>query len=202
MSASLPGDYFERLYAESDDPWRISDGWYEQRKRALTLAALPRPRFALGFEPGCSNGELTALLAKRCDRLIAWDVVDQAVSRTRTRAAGMDGVEVRTGSLPDDWPDEHADLIVLSEVGYYLVEADLVRAVNHAADRLADGGTLLAVHWRHDAPDYPLTGDQVHEVIATQAGLQRAGGYRDEDVVIDVFRRGSIPSVARQQRLL
>lgn len=202
MSASLPPDYFERLYARSDDPWRISDGWYEQRKRALTLAVLPRPRFEVAFEPGCSNGELTAALATRCDRLVAWDVVDDAVSRTRQRTATLPGVEVGAGALPDDWPDEQADLIVLSEVGYYLGEPELIRAVEQAIERLTAHGILLAVHWRHDAPDYPLTGDRVHELVAARPGLSRTAAYRDEDVLIEVFGPAEVPSVAREQGLL
>ncbi len=202
MSSTLRAGYFQRLYDESTDPWRISDGWYEQRKRALVLAALPLPRFSIGFEPGCGNGELTALLAERCDRLIAWDVIEAAVNRTRQRTMELPGVQVRTGGLPGNWPDETADLIVLSEVGYYLDEADLIRAVSQAKDRLVDGGTLLAVHWRHDAEDYPLTGDRVHEIIGAEAALRRQGRYRDEDVLIEVFRRGDATSVARVQGLL
>ncbi len=202
VSPSLPRRYFERMYGESVDPWLISDGWYEQRKRALVLAALPLPRFSVIFEPGCSNGELTVLLAARCDRLIAWDVVDAAVTRTRERTATMSGVEVREGGLPDDWPDEKADLIVLSEVGYYLDEADLTRAVDEATRHLVEGGSVLAVHWRHDAPDYPLSGDRVHDIIAASPNLARLGGYRDEDVLIDIFGHGDDESVARREGLL
>lgn len=202
MTASLPREYFERLYGESADPWRISDGWYERRKRALVLAALPSPRFSVVFEPGCSNGELTVELAARCDRLVAWDVVDAAVIRTRQRTATISGVEVRQAGLPDDWPDERADLIVLSEVGYYLAEADLTRAVDTATKHLVEGGTMLAVHWRHEAPDYPLSGDRVHEIITAAPRLARLGGYRDRDVLIDVFRRGDHESVAQREGLL
>ena len=202
MSPSLPGSYFERLYGGSADPWRISDGWYERRKRAVVLAVLPLPRFAVAFEPGCGNGELTVELAARCDRVVAWDVVDAAVTRTRERTVAMSGVDVRTGGLPDDWPDEQADLVVLSEVGYYLDEDDLSRAVGEAMKRLVRGGTLLAVHWRHDAPDYPLSGDRVHEIITAAPGLARLGGYGDQDVLIDVYRFGDDESVAHQDGLL
>ena len=40
--ASLTVDYFDRVYASSDDPWGFASRWYERRKRQLTMASLPR----------------------------------------------------------------------------------------------------------------------------------------------------------------
>ena len=82
---SLGPEYFEDLYARHADPWGFADRWYEQRKRALLLASLPRPRFARAFEPGCSIGVLTAELAPRCDALLATDVAEGALSAARER---------------------------------------------------------------------------------------------------------------------
>ncbi|MEO6885008.1 MAG: SAM-dependent methyltransferase [Jatrophihabitantaceae bacterium] len=198
MSPSLPAEYFNNLYADSDDPWQISTGWYEQRKRALVMASLPREHYRLGFEPGCSNGDLTVLLADRCDRFVAWDVAEAAVARARQRSANQPSVEIRRGALPDDWPAEQADLIVLSETGYYLDATDLECAIDRAADLLVPGGTLVAVHWRHPATDYPLRGDQVHEHIGAHDALAHLGGYHDADFLLDIWTHGSAPSVAQQ----
>ena len=44
MSVATP--YFDRLFADNDDPWAFRQRWYERRKRALTLALLTRPRYA------------------------------------------------------------------------------------------------------------------------------------------------------------
>ena len=57
---SLQAEYFDHLYADSSDPWQISSGWYEDRKRAVMAAVLPRRHYRLAFEPGCGNGVLTA----------------------------------------------------------------------------------------------------------------------------------------------
>ena len=59
---NVAAEYFEAMYRESQDPWSLSTRWYERRKYALTVAALPRARYRSAFEPGCSVGELSALL--------------------------------------------------------------------------------------------------------------------------------------------
>lgn len=59
------------------------------------------------------------------------------------------------------------------------------------ARRDADRGA-----WRHPVADYPLSGDRTHHIIAATTGLHHLGGYRDADVVIDVFTTGSARSVA------
>jgi hypothetical protein len=61
---------------------------------------------------------------------------------------------------------------------------------------LASGATVLAAHWRHAVADYPMTGDQVTELIGATDGLHHLGGYRDTDVVIAVFDTASADSVA------
>ncbi|EPN67648.1 methyltransferase, partial [Pseudomonas syringae pv. actinidiae ICMP 19101] len=62
---SVADSYFDELFRNNDDPWAFKQRWYERRKRALTLAALPRERYRAIFEPGCANGELSADLAER-----------------------------------------------------------------------------------------------------------------------------------------
>jgi protein-L-isoaspartate O-methyltransferase len=116
----LDDEYFERIYQEAEDPWGFATRWYEQRKYALTLAALPRERYRRAFEPGCSFGVLSELLAVRCDALIASDLVASVSARAAQRLRHFDHVRVDTGAIPDVWPEGHFDLIVLSEVAYYL----------------------------------------------------------------------------------
>ena len=121
---TLPPEYFDDRYATNPDPWGFEDRWYEKRKYALTLAALPRPRYRRGFEAGCSNGVLTEQLAARCDQLVACDVAASAVNSARSRLAGGD-VDVIQGGIPNQWPEGPFDLIILSEVGYYLDQRDM-----------------------------------------------------------------------------
>ncbi|WP_431473403.1 PIG-L deacetylase family protein [Ornithinimicrobium sp. W1665] len=64
---------FEDLHAREEDPWEVRTSWYERRKRALTLAALPHERYAVGVEVGCSVGALADDLLGRCDAVVAVD---------------------------------------------------------------------------------------------------------------------------------
>jgi trans-aconitate methyltransferase len=173
---TLPESYFDDLYAASPDPWGFASRWYEQRKRALTLALLPAPRYASAFEPGCSIGVLTRELATRCDDLLATDVSAAAVHATRARCADLPHVRVEQGGLPVGWPPDVPDLVVLSEVAYYL-EAHEAREV---ARRAARSDTVLAVHWRHHVADYPLGGDEVHKMLGEAAA---------DDLISDVWSR-------------
>lgn len=198
-----PG-YFESMYADSADPWGFDERWYERRKYALTLAALPRPHYRRAFEPGCSIGVLTVQLARRCDRVVASDVVPRALASAhdRVRREGLaDRVELGRASILDPWPAGTFDLVVLSEVLYYLTPADLGTVLARAVDSLEEGGTLVAVHWQHSVPDYPQTGRAVHHAVAASDGLHRVGSYRDADFHLDVYTRGATASVAAAEGL-
>jgi predicted O-methyltransferase YrrM len=202
VSTRLPDDYFDHMYATADDPWQLATRWYEQRKYAITLALLPNPRYGHAFEPGCSIGTLTVLLLLRCDHVTAVDVADAAVrsADARLRQAGCrDRVTLARSSLDAVWPPGPFDLLVLSEVAYYLQPDALARILRRECARLQPGANVVAAHWRHAVADYPLTGDAAHAVIARTPGLTSLGCYRDRDVIVEVFGTGDGRSVAARE---
>lgn len=196
---SLPPAYFERLYAGDDDPWGFGDRWYEQRKRAVTLAALTCPRYGSAFEVGCSIGLLTQALAGRCDQVLAVDVSTRALELATGRVADAGNVVLERRAVPDDWPSgRRFDLVVLSEVGYYLDAAELVRLADLAVRSLTPDGELLLCHWRHEVADYPLLGDEVHEQLRSRTDLEVAVSHVEPDFRLDVLvAAGRDASVAR-----
>ena len=186
---TLPGDYFDALYARHDDPWGFESRWYERRKRALTLASLPAERYASALEIGCSIGVLTEQLAQRCDSLLSTDVSSAALQRARERLAGTSIVRFELADDATPLPDGPFDLIVLSEVGYYFTLGVLERVLDDAVDALSAGGTFVACHWRHQVDDYALTGDEVHTAIATalDGRMTRMVRHEEDDFLLDVY---------------
>jgi SAM-dependent methyltransferase len=193
-----PG-HFREKYAASPDPYQLASRWYEARKYAITVALLPRERYGTAFEPGCSIGVLTTQLAVRCGTLLACDAIPDAVTSARARTAGLPGVRVEQRVVPRQWPPGSFDLIVLSELLYYYDDADLGQVLTLGTGALRPGGHLLAVHWRHPAPDHPRTGDDVHQVLAGHPALARLARYRDPDFTAEVHARadGDRRSVAQ-----
>lgn len=157
-------DHFEQLYARDPDPWRFATSDYERDKYAATLAALPDQRFASGFEVGCSIGVLTRQLAARCDALLAVDVAESALAQARARCADLPGVQVERMVVPGDWPEGALDLVVFSEVLYYLGIPGLHLAARRTLDSLRPGGCVLLVNW-HGPTDGACTGDEAAELF-------------------------------------
>lgn len=167
---SLPPEYFEAIYARDPDPWRFAESAYEQAKYAATLAALARPQYGRVLEVGCSIGVLTRDLAPRCGRLLALDAAAAPLEAARARCAELPQVGFRQMLVPQDWPVAEGpfDLILLSEVVYYLDAADVGRLAARVRDSLAPGGEVLLVHWT-GATDYPLSGDAATEIFLAEA---------------------------------
>ncbi len=197
---SLARDFFDRFYTGRADPWGFESRWYEERKRAVLLASLPRPRFRAALEIGCSTGVLTAEVASRADRVVGVDVADAPLAAARRRLGPE--VELLRLDTPDEWPEGEFDLVVLSEVLYYYGREDLDRALDRAVGSLADDGVLVACHWRHDVPEYPLAGDEVQARVVARPELGVVAHHEEEDFLLDVLARRPARSVARETGLV
>ncbi|MEO3930672.1 SAM-dependent methyltransferase [Micromonosporaceae bacterium B7E4] len=188
----MPQEHFDRLYAENPDPWDFATSWYERRKYALTVASLPKRRYRSGFEVGCSVGELTRLLAPRCEKLLAVDCAALAVSRARGAVADLAHVKVGHASVPDYLPDDSYDLIVASEVLYYFSADDLQRLLDGLLARLEPGGDIIAAHLRAGDLRHGYDGHNVHSRLASHPALTRIVRHEDEGFVLDVLRHRDI----------
>jgi 2-polyprenyl-3-methyl-5-hydroxy-6-metoxy-1,4-benzoquinol methylase len=176
------------MYALDPDPWNFATSAYERRKYELTVAALPKKHFVSVFEPGCSIGVLTELLAPLSEQLLATDIIPDALERAVVRLRQFENVVVECRAIPEEWPSQQFDLVVFSEIAYYFDAPTLRRIVDLAVDSTIPGSHILAVHWRGET-DYPLTGDDAHVVIDENVRLSRVSHHVEDAFVLDLWIR-------------
>lgn len=166
MKKTLPTEYFEKIYAANEDPWNFSSSRYEAEKYNATLDALPREKYASAFEIGCSIGVLTEKLAAKCAKLLSVDVSEKALAQAKKRCANLPNVRFEIINAAKDFPNEKFDLILISEVGYYLSKPDWQNLMLNIFGHLNENGQAALVHWTPFVHDYPQTGDEIHDSFA------------------------------------
>ncbi|WP_448089947.1 class I SAM-dependent methyltransferase [Pseudomonas azerbaijanoccidentalis] len=186
---SVSPEYFQKMFDASDDPWSFRTRWYEKRKRELTLASLPRQRYQRVFEPGCANGELSALIAERSDSLLCQDINEKAVQLAQHRLSNVPHARVDLGRVPHDWPEGTFDLIVLSEVGYFLDSSEWNRVIENTLLSLSPEGGVLACHWLHPIEGCSQDGRAVHEALSDGLRLHRLVRHEETDFLLEYWSR-------------
>ncbi len=142
-------DGWERAFA-LPDPWAY-DSDYEAVKYTQTLAFLPEVVAADALEIACAEGHFTVRLAPRVSRLTAVDISVRALARAQTRCADHGNVNFRRLDLNTEDIPGSFDLIVCSEVLYYV--RDLRDVVGRILSRVRPGGFFLTAHSRVLADD-------------------------------------------------
>lgn len=188
---TLAPQYFEDIYDAHDDPWNFATSDYEAEKYAATIAALPHRHYDSAFEIGCSIGVLTARLAPLCKRLLSVDVNEKAIAQARERCRRMPQVRFEKIYVPKEFPAEDFDLIIVSEVGYYLSAADWKKTQEKITGHLRPEGIVVLVHWTHFVHDYPQNGNDIHESFAKEAAgkFRHLHSNQTPDYRLDVWER-------------
>ena len=192
---SLDAEFFNKMYQQNEDPWDFENSAYEREKYEATLRAIPKETYENVFEIGCSNGVLSEKLTKIAKRLLAVDASGIAVRNATNRLKSFSFVEVKEMIIPENFPDEKFDLILLSEVGYFLSFEDLQIARDLMIEHLLPNGHLLLVHWTPFVEEFPLTGDQVHDLFIGSSGdepeipLIHLYGNQNSEYRLDLFEK-------------
>jgi SAM-dependent methyltransferase len=131
--------------------------------------------------------------------VLASDFSRRAVETAKTRTADLTNVRVAMHALPQDWPrgDAPFDLIVVSELGYFLDAPAMCTLAELCAASLTAEGVLVACDWRPDFAERALSTDAVHGAFAT-TGLARTVRHAEDDFLLEVWGRNA-RSVAQRE---
>lgn len=140
---AVPQSHLHKIYSKGDDPWAFRSSDYEKAKFRASADALARPHYRSALEVGCGNGELARHIAPRCDTYTGVDAVGAALDAARRAVPG--GHFVRA-YLPCPLPDGAHDLIMLSEVMYFLDAPGLESLARQIALRWPEA-EVLSVNW-------------------------------------------------------
>jgi peptidoglycan/xylan/chitin deacetylase (PgdA/CDA1 family) len=137
--------YWEAFFRK-EDPWNYGSA-YEQEKYDLQLELLPEGAIDTAVELACAEGRFTEKLAPRVRQLIATDISATALARAAERCRGKDHIDFRQLDLAVDELPQGVDLIVCSEVLYFLDdETELRRVAARMAAALKPGGHIITAH--------------------------------------------------------
>jgi protein-L-isoaspartate O-methyltransferase len=185
---SSPVDFEARYRAEAD-PWGYTTREYERDKYVATLEACGPGPFSAALELGGSIGVFSALLAPRCRHLDTIDGASTAVRDARRRLADQPQVNVILGQIPDAIPDRTYDLVVASEILYYLPPDRLDATLAALASHTRTGTRVVAVHWRPEGRERPFTAEAVHTALRGLPWLRSVMTGGTEDYLLDVLER-------------
>lgn len=199
--------YWDEIFREPD-PWDYSNA-YEQLKYAQTLMALPVKPIDRALELACAEGHFTRLLAHRVKHLTAADISKIALARAALRCEGLNNVTFMQLDLVKDEIPGGFDLIVCSEVLYYLADRKALMAVaERLADRLNDGGLLLMTHAHLlvDDPEstgfdwpHPFGAKTISVIFAAVPYLELCSEQRSPLYRISLFRKSNLKEKVRTE---
>ena len=136
---------------------------------------------------GCSTGALTRDLASRSGDVVAIDVSQRALEiAARDAPSGLTWIRGEAPSIITELSGPF-DLVVMSEVGYFLTPFELWLTLGGLIERLAPGGELVLVSWRHATREIPLDGPRVHAQVRAVCDRWSVVTLVEEDVLIDVY---------------
>jgi cyclopropane fatty-acyl-phospholipid synthase-like methyltransferase len=180
---------FDERYRNEGDPWGYRTRAYEHAKYTATLSACGDGPFRSALELGASIGVFSALLAPRCEQLTTIDFSTVAVAEARCGLRGFDQIEVLTGEIPSALDDRPRDLIVASEILYYLEPEALTTTLERLDNVLLVGARLVLVHWRPAGPERPFSAREVHDRVLALPWLRCRDDRSTADYLLHVLER-------------
>ena len=184
---------FERKFRQNIDPWNYSGSRFEHFKRGILLRACGPAKRGRVLELGCAIGETTRHLARLSLRLLAVDASPTALGEAERRCAKLQNITFRRSLLPLQMPSGPFDLIVVSELAYYLPAHHLRLLARRILRALAPGGNVIVLHHRRSFDDAAVLPALAHSRLRRRLGrrmtIVMTRSYREFDIFVGRKRR-------------
>lgn len=181
LKAVIDADGFEAKFRSDIDPWNYEASAFEAHKRGVLLRACGARAYGRGLEIACAIGVTTRHLAPRCRRLLATDASPTALGEAARRNADLRNVTFAEARLPEDAPRGTFDLIVASEILYYLPRRGARAVVDAMAAAVAPGGRIVVLHHVRDFEDAAQRPRAAQDDACARLGrsMRRVFDYRE-----------------------
>jgi 2-polyprenyl-3-methyl-5-hydroxy-6-metoxy-1,4-benzoquinol methylase len=188
-SPSRDAAHFERLYSANPDPWGFTTSAYEQAKYARSLAAIADRSYASALEVGCSIGVLSQRVAPLCERFLGVDITDMPLDAARQRCGDLPQARFLRMAIPAEWPEGPLDLVLLSEVLYFLDDSDISQIAARLRETVEPSGRVLLVNWTGTLDD-PHQGIAAADRCIAETGFPITLRHMGEGYRLDLLQRG------------
>ncbi|WP_099867229.1 class I SAM-dependent methyltransferase [Pararhizobium haloflavum] len=162
MAGRIDIDGFEDLFRSNPDPWEYESSPFEAHKRKILLNHIGLRCRGRVLELACANGVTTQALLRCALRLTALDSSTTAIAQARARLTDADRLRLIHGELPYGMPKQQFDLIVVSEIVYYLHRSAYTFLARELLKRLALGGRVVVLHHHVNFTDATVRPEQAH----------------------------------------
>ena len=168
-----------QFFDEGGDPFGFDVNPDEQIKFRRTIEVCGEGDLGRVLEIGCAVGTFTELIAPRTTDLLAIDVSEAAILQAKKRLGDDPDVHLESRTLPADFPEGPFDLIIASDVLYYLTVDELETCLGLIEERLAPGGALVAVHYIPRVGTL-LNGNELHDFLTEHTTMSHTLDERTE----------------------
>lgn len=164
----------QRLFGKRVDPYQYHNSPRELEKQEKVLSLVSGRKYKNGMEIGCAEGVFTKKLAPLCEKLTAVDISETALARAREHCADQPNItflqtNIRHFPFKPEW-----DLMVVSEVFYYLnkkeIQPHFVSFLERFSQGLMSQGRLIVVHSFSEEEQRQIRQSYV-DILASRGGL-------------------------------
>lgn len=160
-------DFSGRYESPEKDSWSYTSAPAHAERLQRILKALSPLSGKRVLELGCAEGFITQEIGKQSASVVACELSPLAAERTRNVCLGLP-VTVIAGDIRTCLPDGSFDLILASDVFYYLTASELSQVASTLANNASEDGRLIMANEWNSAYAQLTSPDQIiHTIMDT-----------------------------------